>query len=209
MTAVFCPLTDCPRFTTTAKLSVSNFCFQYGSVTVCPKFVAYTKSQPHAYCTAGESGACSAYKDGVCTNYAGIDIYRCNYHYVFIEDLVTNTPPQPVAAPAAEPAPTVAETTHGLQFREFKSPQSGSVYTVINSSPKVFVSYRETGKNTVRVRIQGTPAVLQALQKRLTKPAVWGTVKDGDHLSMEFAADQNFANAVGDVVRAMVLAGLY
>jgi hypothetical protein len=207
MAAVFCPLTGCPHFSATTKLNVPNFCILYESVTECPKFAALL-AVPSKDCTAGKFGGCSAYIDGGCTEYGGIDIYRCDNHYAFIETMVTSTPQPPKpAAPAVEPA--VTETAHGLQFREFKSPQTGSVYTVINSSKKVFVSYRATGDNMVRVRIQGTPAVLQALQKRLTIPAAWGTVKDGDHLSIELNAGLDFANAVGDVVRAMVLAGLY
>lgn len=90
-------------------------------------------------------------------------------------------------------------------MRIFKSPQTGSIYTIANSGEELFVSYRPLGGGTYRVRVQGNPETLDAVKAHLQRPGVWSDLKDGDHISV-VVTEPDLADAVADAVRAIIRA---
>jgi hypothetical protein len=89
-------------------------------------------------------------------------------------------------------------------MKTFKSPQTSSVYAVVFEVPSVLVCVRDLGEDGFRVRIQGSPEILEAVSERLF--VSWGEIKDGDHLSVVVPTDEKAAHAIADAVQAVLKA---
>jgi len=85
-------------------------------------------------------------------------------------------------------------------MKQFKSPQTGSVYTVPNQDPETFVSYRELEDGTFRVRIQSSdPELLERINARFGWP--YG-VTGKDHLSKTIPRKE-LPEVLGEAVYAL------
>lgn len=87
----------------------------------------------------------------------------------------------------------------------FESPQTGSVYTKVNTG-ETFVCYRSLGDNEYRIRIQGDAEILEQVLEHL--PECWGSVKSDDHVSVVVKGQKSLAHAVGHAVKAVLLVTL-
>ena len=87
----------------------------------------------------------------------------------------------------------------------FESPQTGSVYTKVNTG-ETFVCYRRLGDNEYRIRIQGDAEILEQVLGHL--PECWGSVKSDDHVSVVVKGQKSLAHAVGHAVKAVLLVTL-
>ena len=89
-------------------------------------------------------------------------------------------------------------------MKQFKSPQTGSVYTVFAKIGDDLICYRELEDYAFRVRIQSdNKSRLECIAKHAKlKSEYWSDIKGDDHVSVVVAKDR-LIEALGDAVKAV------